>query len=86
MAVKAKFYIAEVHLYTNDLGGYADPPPMGKVIMRPATRGEANAEWASSTPTGEFSMTVRGSALPWFRDRLKKEVSITIEEVETPES
>jgi hypothetical protein len=27
-------------------------------------------------------MTVRGSALPWFRDRLKEEVSITIDEVD----
>lgn len=81
MAVKARFFVAELTLYTNDLGGYADPPPMAKVVMRPVSRGEANKEWASATPSGEFQMTVRGSAVPFFYERLKKEVSITIEDI-----
>lgn len=80
MAVKAKFYIAEVSQYASSAtGGYADPKPVGTVVMRPVTRGEDNREWASATPSGEFKMTVNGPAFPFFQQQLGKEVSITIE-------
>jgi hypothetical protein len=79
MAVQARFYIAEVHQYAS-MGGWAAPAPAGKVVMRPVTRGEANKDWASSTPSGEFTMTVHGTAFPWFQDRLGKELAITFED------
>ena len=80
MAVRAKFYIAAVEQYASQMQkGWAPPAPVGNVTMRPVSRGEENAEWASATPTGEFKMTVRGDALPWFRENLGKEVFIHID-------
>lgn len=83
MAVKAKFYVAEITQRSSAaLAGWAEPVPVGDVVMRPVTRGEDNKVWASSTPSGEFRMTVRGEAFPWFQERLGKEVSITLEDAE----
>lgn len=79
MAVQARFYVAEVTLYP-DAAGYAAPKPRGKVIMRPVTRGEDNAPWASATPSGLLEMTVHGGALPWFQDRLGQEIAITLDD------
>jgi len=80
MAVRARFYVAEVTRYANQVQeGYAAPAPRGMVVMRPVTRGEDNKEWASATPSGEVRMTVTGPAWPWFDERLGKEVSILIE-------
>lgn len=79
MAVKAKFYVAEVTKRSaGRLAGYAAPIPLGHVILRPST-GEGNEEWASSTPSGSFEMTVRGEALNTFEALLGQDVSITIE-------
>lgn len=80
MAVRAKFFVAQINQYAH-LSGYAAPAPAGEVIMRPVTRGEDNAEWASATPSGEFKMTVRGDAFPWFQSRIGKEIHIFIEDV-----
>lgn len=79
--VKAKFYIAQVNQYATS-SGWAEPAPRGEVIMRPVTRGEDNKEWASATPSGEFKMTVHGTAFPWFQERLGKEVSIALDDAE----
>lgn len=80
MAVRAKFYIGSVTQRAGArMSGYAEPVPQGDVIMYPAARGEANKEWASATPSGEFKMTVRGSALPWFAENLGREVNILID-------
>lgn len=81
--VRARFYVAQINQFANGVTrpGYADPAPIGDVVMRPVTRGEDNAEWASSTPSGEFKMTVRGTAFPWFQERLGQEVAITLEDV-----
>lgn len=82
MAVRARFYVATVTQHaTAAREGYAEPKPMGEVVLRPATRGEANAEWASATPSGEFRMTVNGPAFPWFQERLGREVAITLDDV-----
>lgn len=81
MAVQARFYVAEINQYASQAQAiYASPAPVGVVKMRPVARGEHNAEWASSTPSGEFTMTVRGEAFPWFQARLGQEVAITIED------
>lgn len=81
MAVRAKFYVAQVAQYAHGSGAtYAPPAPRGEVILRPVTRGEENREWASATPSGEFKMTVHGDALDWFQKRLGKEVSITLDD------
>ncbi len=83
MSVNARFYVAEVTRYAHGSNrpGYADPAPMGQVVLRPATRGEHNREWASSTPSGEFKMVVNGPALPWFEERLGSEVAINLADV-----
>lgn len=83
MAVRAKFYVAEVTRYANQVrAGYAEPAPRGTVVMRAVSRGEENAEWASATPSGEFKMTVTGPAWPWFDERLGREVSILIDDAD----
>jgi len=78
MAVQARFYVAEVTQFATG-PGWADPAPAGRVTMRPVTRGEENKQWASATPSGEFTMTVRGDAFPFFQDRIGEEVSIIID-------
>lgn len=81
MAVRAKFYVAEIRQFaTAATGGYAEPKPLGEVTMRPVMRGEENREWASATPGGEIKMTVSGSAFPWFQDHLGKDLSITFDD------
>jgi hypothetical protein len=82
MSVQARFYIAEVHKHASGIKSenWAPPAPAGKVIMRPVTRGEANAIWASATPSGLFEMVIHSDALTWFEDRLATEVKITIED------
>jgi hypothetical protein len=81
MAVKAKFYVTEItRRASGSMGGYAEPVPLGEVIMRPVTGKAGNEEWASATPSGEFKMVVRGEALNVFERLLGKDVSITIEE------
>lgn len=84
MTVHARFYVAAIERYAssgNRRAGWADPAPIGNVTLRPVTRGEANSEWASATPGGEIKMTVRGSALPWFEERLGVELAITFDDV-----
>jgi len=86
MAVRAKFFVATLTKHASGLphgrtpDGWSPPIPVGEVVMRPVTRGEENAQWASATPSGEFRMTIRGEALPWFEERLGGEVSILIED------
>lgn len=81
--IRARFYVAQISQFANGVTrpGYADPAPIGDVTLRPVTRGEDNAQWASSTPAGEFKMTVRGTAFPWFQERLGQEVDITLADV-----
>jgi hypothetical protein len=83
MAVQARFYVAESTRYANGQSrpGWADPAPVGKVVLLPVVRGEANKQWASATPSGKIEMTVHGSALPWFEAHLGLEVAITFDDV-----
>lgn len=79
--IRAMFYVAAVEKYANGQTrpGYADPAPIGKVLMRPVTRQtDDNVDWASSTPSGEFWMNVKGSALPEFEAALGQDVAIEI--------
>jgi len=52
MTVQAKFYVAEKTVVAGST------PNTGSVTLRPVTRGAANAEWASATPSGELKMHV----------------------------
>lgn len=82
MAVEARFYVAEVHKFATAVknDGWAEPRPWGKVVLRPVTRGEANKDWASSTPSGQIDMTVAGNAFPWFEERLATELRIVFDD------
>lgn len=78
MAVKARFYIAEVgkKAYGGGASGFGD------VVMQAVTRKTGdNVDWAHATPSGRYQMTVHADALAWFDERLGKDVSITIEDV-----
>lgn len=82
MATKAKFYVAEINKYATAVGrnqGFAEPAPFGRVVLRAATRA-GNEEWASSTPSGEITMTINGPAFPWFESMLGRDVLVTLEE------
>lgn len=80
MAVTARFYVAEITRRASAaMTNYAEPVPLGEVVMRPAYKNGANKEWASATPSGEFKMTLRGEALTFFEDHLGKDLHITIE-------
>lgn len=90
MAVRAKFYIAEIRKFATAAGntqGWAQPVPFGEVTLRPSLKGEGNKEWASATPGGEMKMTVNGPAFPWYESMLGKDILITMEEYpEEPDS
>lgn len=83
MAIAARFWINQVtkHGYANGTGGWADPAPAGNVVLAPVI-GKENEPWASATPSGKIELTVRGSALPWFEERLGKTLAITFDDVE----
>lgn len=88
MAVKARFYVAEVtRRPSGRMGGYAAPVPVGDVVLRPVG-GKGNEEWASATPSGEMRMTVRGEALDQFiawMDDYTQDIEITMTQVPRPE-
>lgn len=56
--VRAKFFCAEVGKTTYG----------GKVVLRAVTRGEDNKTWASATPSGEITMTIRNELALDFYD------------------
>lgn len=80
MAVTARFFVAEVTEFAHG-SGWAPPAPMGRIVLRPALKSDANKEWASATPSGEIHMTVAGGAFPWFHDRLGDDVHITFDDI-----
>lgn len=82
MAVRAKFYVAEIRQFaTAAMAGYAEPKPLGEVVLRAVTRGgDDNKQWASATPAGEVKMTVSGEAFPWFKEHLGKDLSILFDD------
>lgn len=81
MSVEARFYIQRVEVsYFGNSSGYAPPAPAAKIFMYPVTRGEANAAWASATPAGEFTMTVKSEAVEWFKARAGKELRIILDD------
>lgn len=77
MAVKARFYIAEV-----GKKAYGGGAGYGSVTMQAVTRktGDDNVDWAHATPSGQFTMTVHAEALAWFDARIGKDVVILIDD------
>lgn len=73
MAIKAKFYVAEVTRYAYN-------PASAKVILRAVSRGDENKEWASATPMGLLDMTIGNpAAIEQLAEQLGDEVYLTIE-------
>lgn len=73
MAVKARFYIAEI-------SRKAYNPDHVEVVLQAAGRGEENKDWAKYTPSGEIKMTINNPpAAAFFADRLGKDVTLTFE-------
>lgn len=56
--VRAKFYVDEI---AKTIHG-------GRVRLRVVTRGEDNKQWASATPSGEITMTIRNELAIEFFD------------------
>lgn len=80
--ITARFWVAQVtkHGFPNGTRGWADPAPAGQVVLSPVV-GKENEPWASATPSGKIELTVRGSALPFFEERLGKALAITFDDV-----
>lgn len=81
MAIKARFWVAELTLHGNT-GNQT-------VVLKPVVRSTGqpgdgqNIDWSKFTPSGEFRMTVTAEgAQQWFQDRLGKDISITLDDVE----
>ena len=62
MSVVAKFFVAACEQYSGQSGG--------KVTMRAASRGARNSQWASATPSGEFTMQINNQPAFDFFDNL----------------
>ena len=83
MSVEARFYVQSVVKFAASVNavraaGWAPPAPHITVKLLPATRGEANKEWASATPSGEITMTIGNpEAAAWFESMLGEDVAIT---------
>lgn len=77
MAVKARFYVAEV-----GKKAYGGGAGYGSVVLQAVTRKtDDNTDWAHATPSGQLTMTVHADALARFDALLGKDVYLTIEEV-----
>lgn len=62
MSVVAKFFVAAVENYPSQSGG--------KVTMRACSRGARNSDWASATPSGEFTMQINNQPAFDFFDEM----------------
>lgn len=82
MSVQARFFVSETARMAAFSGAPAAPKPSGggRVVLVPVTRGDANREWASATPSGRIEMTVSTAAFGWFEDRVGREVAVTFED------
>lgn len=80
MSARAKFYVQSVSATAG-----SPTTDRGSIVLKPVSRGAANAMWASATPSGEMTMFVDNPAgWQWFRDRIGKELYIDFSDV--PES
>lgn len=76
MAVIARFYVSEIVRRAYDTTAVS-------VTLQAVSRGEENKVWASATPAGNMTMTIKnGPAADFFTDKLGKDVFITIEAVD----
>lgn len=86
--IKARFYLASITKMATGLKrpGYADPAPIAEVTLRAVNRKtDDNIEWASATPAGVLTMSVRGEAVPAFEALLGEDVYLSIERAEPVE-
>lgn len=69
-AVEARFYISGYQRNSYD-------PSATQVTLQAVSRGEHNKNWASATPSGQITMTIKNeSAASWFVDKLGTEVAV----------
>ena len=75
MSVQARFFVQKISSFAATGGD------QGTVELGAVARGPENRSWSAATPSGAMTMTITNpDAFVWFRDRLGKEVAITIEE------
>ena len=73
MSVLARFYVSEVTRRSYD-------PQAASVTLQAVARGPENKEWASATPTGQITLTIKNSpAAEFFIARLGKDVTVRFE-------
>lgn len=71
MGVRAIFYVAEVAFKPNDVGS---------VKLTAAAKGPYG-HWSKWTPSGDLILnSTNESATMWFRERIGKDVALTIED------
>lgn len=82
--VVARFYVRQVTRHSGPaMVGYATPAPNVEVVLNPVSgsKGDANKDWASATPSGEIKMFIGNpDAATWFNDRLGQDIAITFED------
>lgn len=79
MSVVARFYVREIIKTAYDPGAV-------HVKLQAVSRGPENKEWATATPAGELSMSIKNSpAAEFFAARLGKDVAIRFDAVEDDE-
>lgn len=73
MSVLARFYVSEVTRRSYD-------PEAATVTLQAVGRGPENKEWATATPSGQITLTIKNSpAAAFFGDRLGKDVTVTFD-------
>lgn len=85
MPTTARFYVSEVTLRPSG-PGFAAPAPHGSVVLTPAYRGGENKAWASATPSGRIELTLSREALPWWQERLGRDLHITFDDAPEPDA
>lgn len=84
MAIKARFWVQNVLKQAISGGEINRVVQMAPVTRSTGQPGDGeNVDWSKFTPSGGMNMTVtQPEAGQWFEDRIGKDVSITIEDVE----
>ena len=75
------------HLYVAELNKSAYQPDGCTVVLRAATQGEHNKQWAQATPSAEFKLSIKNPiAAQFFEKALGDEFEVIIRPLPKPES
>lgn len=76
MGVVARFYVSEITRRAYDTSAVS-------VTLQAVSRGQENKSWASATPSGQLTMTIKnGPAAEFFSERLGRDVLLTVQDTD----